>query len=691
MNEKETILEELMNMGLDMSDLSELIFEKDTIPKEYSKKDGKCESSVSALKEEGKRYVLVPNLCKKVGYIAQQVPKHNALIIAFFELEECEWGKEVHRFVFYQDEFFERAKNDLSFSVFSPPTENILDMRGDVVSNPTSGMGFNISNRTSKEILGYFGGPVMMGKRNWKDEYIISDAPQDIKYVSTFESGYSIVCFLEQIIELRKKHDDISFKGGIKKLNMEGIDFKETPLPDEIKTRLRQGMYKMVGNCSNRCVGLKKCINVGYLQKCGDSGYVYRIYRVILKGDLNMEKKEAPLRYIELARFGIHRRNEDERFGHMVCPLIGCNEEMAYFKDQAQEAIDQTLAYIGKFANGPDVQDYMNYVGLPISCAEDPFTEKIYNFAKTLGKDSKFFQEIRLKAQDRLDTRWETLGELNHNEKELHKMIQCPKALLTDSELRENYNAWAGCIRRAKFLFGKNMDYYMSMNKDDVKKLTKILLLNSYTATLRELVDIAGPQNIFGYYDFLKELDSDERAVYKNYLDKIQVVKQYVGKIDWRVKGEALEKAEESISPVYNILNDQKAYEDVKKRFQESFDEWKKYEYEDANFIITYPKGPSEIVEEGIKLRHCVKEFIDYQKHGDTMILFVRKKTRMFKPYLTIEIRNGILRQAHGFDNCCISDFPENEYRAIKRLLTNFCESKHIVFDEEKIDELLGV
>ena len=79
---------------------------------------------------------------------------------------------------------------------------------------------------------------------------------------------------------------------------------------------------------------------------------------------------------------------------------------------------------------------------------------------------------------------------------------------------------------------------------------------------------------------------------------------------------------------------------------------WEKWVFENDKFLITYPESTTDIANEGICLRHCVKSYIPSVLDGRTNILFLRKKEETNVPYFTIEIdNNGNLRQVHGFCN----------------------------------------
>lgn len=87
-----------------------------------------------------------------------------------------------------------------------------------------------------------------------------------------------------------------------------------------------------------------------------------------------------------------------------------------------------------------------------------------------------------------------------------------------------------------------------------------------------------------------------------------------------------------------------------RKRFERLHVQHSKLEYEnpDDEFIVTIPRQPVEIENEANELCHCVRTYIRPMTEGRTLILFLRKKDEPDVPYVTLEIKNGILKQAYG-------------------------------------------
>lgn len=100
----------------------------------------------------------------------------------------------------------------------------------------------------------------------------------------------------------------------------------------------------------------------------------------------------------------------------------------------------------------------------------------------------------------------------------------------------------------------------------------------------------------------------------------------------------------------------------------------KKYAFEDNTMQIVVPATTREIGEEGIKLRHCVAQYMDYICKKEKVILFLRKKSEPTIPFFTVEIIGNMVTQCKGYRNCPRPDDVEKFLKAFakdKRLKIN--------------------
>ena len=83
-----------------------------------------------------------------------------------------------------------------------------------------------------------------------------------------------------------------------------------------------------------------------------------------------------------------------------------------------------------------------------------------------------------------------------------------------------------------------------------------------------------------------------------------------------------------------------------------SFDEWqKRYQYQSKELMMIPPHSAKEIVDEGAELHHCVRLYVKNVAEKKSVILFVRSVDEPDKSLCTVEVKDGQVTQARGFDN----------------------------------------
>ena len=74
-------------------------------------------------------------------------------------------------------------------------------------------------------------------------------------------------------------------------------------------------------------------------------------------------------------------------------------------------------------------------------------------------------------------------------------------------------------------------------------------------------------------------------------------------------------------------------------------------------FKIVFPESSNDLINEGVRLRHCVSSYVDAVSEGRTNIIFIRKKDDIDEPYFTVEVSNdNAIVQIRGFGNCLPED-----------------------------------
>ena len=102
---------------------------------------------------------------------------------------------------------------------------------------------------------------------------------------------------------------------------------------------------------------------------------------------------------------------------------------------------------------------------------------------------------------------------------------------------------------------------------------------------------------------------------------------------------------------VAKTLKDKRTAEQ-EKAIAGSFDEWqKRYQYQSKELMMIPPHSAKEIVDEGSALHHCVGHYVKNVAEKERVILFVRSVAEPDKSLCTVEVRDGQVTQARGFDN----------------------------------------
>lgn len=83
----------------------------------------------------------------------------------------------------------------------------------------------------------------------------------------------------------------------------------------------------------------------------------------------------------------------------------------------------------------------------------------------------------------------------------------------------------------------------------------------------------------------------------------------------------------------------------------------KRFSFENDEFIIRVPQQLNEILKEGSELKHCVASYADAVASGETIVLFLRRKNYPNVSFMTIEIRDEVVKQLKGFKNRPLTDF----------------------------------
>jgi hypothetical protein len=87
-------------------------------------------------------------------------------------------------------------------------------------------------------------------------------------------------------------------------------------------------------------------------------------------------------------------------------------------------------------------------------------------------------------------------------------------------------------------------------------------------------------------------------------------------------------------------------------------------EYQDDQYLIKIPRSAEDVRDEGRQQGHCIaQQYINHIAVGDTVCVFMRKVNQPDRSYITIEIRNNVIRQACVGDN---NSVPEEQRQWIR-------------------------
>lgn len=83
-------------------------------------------------------------------------------------------------------------------------------------------------------------------------------------------------------------------------------------------------------------------------------------------------------------------------------------------------------------------------------------------------------------------------------------------------------------------------------------------------------------------------------------------------------------------------------------KFSLQQEHYRDLEHVGRKFCMIIPKHPNEIKNEANCLHHCVRTYIKPMTEGETLIMFLRDKNEPDVPLITVEVKNGVIRQAYG-------------------------------------------
>jgi hypothetical protein len=132
------------------------------------------------------------------------------------------------------------------------------------------------------------------------------------------------------------------------------------------------------------------------------------------------------------------------------------------------------------------------------------------------------------------------------------------------------------------------------------------------------------------------------------------LLKDYVKMM--KALGHSYEKYPKSLKKVHDIanMNYKVAESEIKDKAFKKVVEQNSYQellYKDKTYAIIIPECVKDIIAEGESLSHCVASYVDDIIKEKCKIIFLRYKETPKESLITIEVRNGVIRQSKGKGN----------------------------------------
>lgn len=174
--------------------------------------------------------------------------------------------------------------------------------------------------------------------------------------------------------------------------------------------------------------------------------------------------------------------------------------------------------------------------------------------------------------------------------------------------------------------------------------------------------------------------------VYLDYLNML-IESQECRNFPWKFNTiQEIKEAHDNFIDIYNrYRNFLESPEYTNQKFKSYEKDWQPFEFSHNEFLITYPKNAEEVFEEGKKLKHCVGSFVSKIAKGETNIFFLRKIEDPEKPFFTVELKDGTIRQVHGFANK-----NAEEENGVEEFLELWAKNKKIKYQKNKAKQLLA-
>lgn len=229
------------------------------------------------------------------------------------------------------------------------------------------------------------------------------------------------------------------------------------------------------------------------------------------------------------------------------------------------------------------------------------------------------------------------------------------KETVVSESIEKNIRVDKALINRARLTNEELLEITDYVYASDIGKVLKRISFKSLKKYIASIEGYSSSKNI------------DKTRFWLDYISMAEkVVKQYKEKNKQISDFPLFPKNLEEQHDVVRLLFESERLEEKNKAIAALRENWTKFDYIDKEkgLLLTHPKDAVEIVNEGNKLKHCVKTYIDRVAAGKTTILFVRSIEQPDKPLYTLEYRDSRIIQFYGISNSQppseVKDFTRN-------------------------------
>ena len=169
----------------------------------------------------------------------------------------------------------------------------------------------------------------------------------------------------------------------------------------------------------------------------------------------------------------------------------------------------------------------------------------------------------------------------------------------------------------------------------------------------RDMADYLTEKQILRIIKYLSSVDDTEYILFRDYLYCCIQLNDFPDGLTPKWLHEAHENAFIMFRERENVIESKRFHERVSsEEYRLLTTEQEDSILENEPFIVVAPESRSDLIAESKALHHCVRLYYEQVANGQTMILFLRRKTAETTPYVTIEVNsNHRIIQCKAFAN----------------------------------------